>query len=1053
MPLVLVLATALQAASLPPPTPPTLSSEPNSEYIRFETVETRVRVEPDGTQEATMALRALLRTSAAIEEFGQIGLPYVDGFGTVSFDDVVVQKPDGRRIELKDLKPEDINPFGSSGLPIPADVRFRKITIPGLEPGDRLSYRATLRQRPLAPGRLFGETKFTPLVSDPLQVYELDLPRGTAITVRLREGLGAQWQDVPAPPDRLVRRLSVRVPRPEQRPEGPTEAELRAWSTPDVIFTNFGSWEDVGTWWWSLSKERLVPDPAVKAEAARIVGDRKSARERLEVIHAFVASRVRYLSVAFGVGRMQPRAAGEVLSSRYGDCKDKHALLAALASSAGIDVRPVLIHTVRKDLVDEAPMPQQFDHMISVARLGADPSQWLWLDSTNSLGLPGYLTPNLRDKRALLIDSDGKGRVMRTPADPPFTPRTEVEAKGSLDASGVLRTHMSWRFRSDDEVRLRFFFGTIPKDRYDEVVKAALAKPWEDAKVTNVAISDPSDLAVPFRVDFDVEKTVPDRSTEKDWDLWVPLPDFELPQPKKQAAGDDKLAEFSVREFSVRAEITLPDGARARAPLSVSIERPFGQFRSAYSVSGPSLKIERTLQLGRSFIMPADLGGYESFLKAVESDRKQDFLVGPLAVGAPSAVALHAEGKAALDAKNYDRAVELLHKAVGIDPKIKGGWGDLGRALRRKGDTAAAIKAYEKQIEIDPFDEYAYSERAYVLIEQGRWEEAEKDLLKQIEVAPFKAWSYKRLGDRRWQQARYREAAEYYARAATIEPKNEDGWISLGWAQALDGRKDEAISALDRARSLGLNDWQQVNVARALQTIGEDGAAAKLAETALTSIADRLSKLAPQSFDEQSRFWTIRLAEAWQVIGAASLAAGDLGKAERYLRASWRVGFLPEAAWSLGLLRERQGKADESARWLLAAESLQGNPSRLPAGHEARLDAARKKASPAAATELVMGARTVKLSDAPVVDLTEEVLVLVDGTGSVESLTAVGVKAKDKDAFQKQVARMPRLKLDVTAPDDKAVKLVLRGVLSCFRPTNCSVVLDLPGMEPMKNQQ
>ncbi len=116
-------------------------------------------------------------------------------------------------------------------------------------------------------------------------------------------------------------------------------------------------------------------------------------------------TRVRYLNVSFGLGRMQPRPAADVLSNKYGDCKDKLALLAALAAAVGLDVRPVLVHSGRKALVEGAPGPQQFDHMIGVARLGTDPKDWLWLDATNELGLPGYLRPAIRDKPALIIEA------------------------------------------------------------------------------------------------------------------------------------------------------------------------------------------------------------------------------------------------------------------------------------------------------------------------------------------------------------------------------------------------------------------------------------------------------------------------------------------------------------------------------------------------------------------------------------------------------------------------------------------------------------------------
>jgi transglutaminase-like putative cysteine protease/Tfp pilus assembly protein PilF len=1043
--LLAVLPVAVQAQGAP-----AAPDGPGEEYVHFDTLRVRVEVQADGTQELTLQLAALLRTSAAVTEFGQIAMPYVEGLGEVSFHDVSIQKPDGRTVPVNDLRPEDVNPFGVSEQPIAADLRFRKVTIPGLEPGDRLSYRAVARQRPLTQGRIYGENKFTPVVGDPVQTYELDVPRDARIDVKLREGLGAAWEEVPGPRDRLIRRLSLRAPRPQPGPEGPTEAELTAWTTPDVIFTNFRSWEEVGQWWWGLARERVVPDATVKAEAARLVEGRKTPREKIDAIHAFVATRIRYLSLGFGIGRMQPRAAADVLASRYGDCKDKHALFEALAAAAGIQVRPVLVNSARKELTDETPSPQQFDHMITVARLGEGPSDWVWMDGTNPLAVPGYLTANLRDKHALLIEADGTGRLVRTPVDPPFTPRTEVEAKGSLDAAGVLRARMTWAFRSDAEVPLRSLFAGTPRDRHSEGVKGSLARSWKDAKVSNVTFSDPADVSTPFRIEFDVEKAASERRVDKEWPLWIPLPDYELPPPRKEAAEGGKAAEFGVREFTVRAQIELPEGIAARAPLSVTLERPFARFRSAYAVEGRLIRVERMLTLARGSLAVAEVGAYASFRKALDTDREQDFSIGPLTAGAGSAEALLEQGRAAIRDKDYARAADLLRKAGEADPKQKDVWNELGRALRDKGDKEAALAAFGKQVEIDPFDENAYAERAYVLLSLNRGDEAEKDLLKQIEIAPFKAWSYGRMGDRRMAQRRFKDSADYFGRAATLEPEQPAHWLNAAWAHAHDGRADEARAALVRANAMELADWQRVSLARAYAAIGEEGPAGDVAALALVSIRERLNKLTSKSLASGDLYWATRLAEGWQVIGAAALAAGDLARAEKYLEASWRTAFLPEAAWSLGLLRERQQRTSDAARWFSAAESMAGADWRLPPGYKQRAATARQQTASGSATEFVMNARIVKLSSTPAEDVDEEVLILVGTDGALESLK--NVSRKRPAAFDRQVAKLGRPRLGLPRPDERPVKLALGGLLSCNKLTNCSLVLDMPGTSSFAHQ-
>lgn len=616
------------AAPRPQVAPPQVNAP--RESVQYDLCRYRDRVEADGSSERTLEVRVLLQTATAVAEFGQIKWPYIDGYGDVQFEKVTIERPDGRTVEVENGLIEDLNPYGVTATSVAADVHFKRLTIPGLDLGDWLSYKIIHRQKPLAPGRIFGEMKLAAIAGDPVQSYELDLPRDAGIQVRLRDGLGASWEDAPAASDRLVRRLHLKVEQPRADQRVPTKAVIQAEAEPDVIFTTFRSWDEVARWWWALSRDHLNPDPYVKTEAARLVASKATARERIAALHGFVTSRIRYLNVSFGIGRMQPRPATDVLANRYGDCKDKHALLAALASAVGIDVRPVLIDSVRSDLRDDVPAPQQFDHMISVARLGPEPAEWLWLDATNPFGPPEYLGPELRGKRALLIEESGEGRIVRTPAEPPFVPWTETQITGTLDPDRAFRGRVVRRFRSDQEVQLRTIFAVIPQDLLAEVVRSSLAREWEDGKVTNVVVSDAFDTTEPFRVEFDVERPGGAQSARWTQMLLIPLPKLSVLPPASASI------EVAARELVVRAEIEMPEGMGVRAPRSISLDRPFGKFESTYSVEGRRLKVARTLKLVRRSVSEDELTSYEAFRYAIfTDDDKSFFVLGPVGASDP----------------------------------------------------------------------------------------------------------------------------------------------------------------------------------------------------------------------------------------------------------------------------------------------------------------------------------------------------------------------------------------------------------------------------------
>lgn len=891
-----------------------------TEAFRFDYLRVRDRIEADGQGQRVIEVSVLLRTPAAVQQFGQIGGPYVDGYGSLTFENVRVQKPGGSATEVKDGQIEDLNPFGINDASIPVDIRYKKLTIARLEPGDRLSYALVTTTKPFVPGESYGEMKFTPVPVDGPQVYELDIPARSRLSVTLRADLGVTWEALPSPADRLVRRLTVTVPPTVVASTGLTEAQTNSLQTPDVSFTTFPSWSSVASWWWNMSRGQVRGDEATKRETERVVAGRKTPREKIEAIASFVSTRVRYLNVGFGIGRMRPRPAASVLSSRYGDCKDKVGLVMAMAAEAGIEVRPVLIHSQRNDLQDEAPGPHQFDHMIAAAVLGPEEKDWLWIDPTNSLASPLTLLPTTRDKRALVIEPTGRGVVVRTPAAPPHPSRQTVTLTGTLETSGVLKGKLRVEERSDNEPAMRAAFASVSPEQHAELLKASYARLWKDARIKAVRTADPVDIAAPFWLEFEFERDVSGMDSEKEWKLWIPDLGPVLVEASTDATAK-KVVLFDVGEVTFNAIVELPENVTARAPLSITLDRPFASLSSRYSVTGRTLAVSRSLKLPTPFLDRTQVPAYEALRKAADTDREQDFMIGPVRSAAPAAATLHKEGKAAWNTKDFPRALDLLQKAVAADPKLKNIHEDLGLAHRELKDYEKAVAAFTKAIEADPYGETAHAERAYALFELNRDEEAEKDLLKQIEVAPFKAWSYRRLAQLRRSQRRYKEAAELFTKSLAIDPSPVGDWMDLGKAHAIEGQVTEARAAFAKAEQIGLETGRRTFVARGYALIGDMKAAEDLARKDLPELLEKVKAITNNDFVGEM-YWTDRMVEAWGVIGSAALAKGDLDTAERFLKASWDGGMSPDDGLPFAITLTRRGKKAEAAAILSAVITM-----------------------------------------------------------------------------------------------------------------------------------
>ena len=88
--------------------------------------------------------------------------------------------------------------------------------------------------------------------------------------------------------------------------------------------------EEVGRWYATLEKDRRTPSREVRTKANELTKDFTADLDKTQALYDFVAKNFRYVSLSLGLGRYQPHSASDVLHNQYGDCKDKHTLLASM---------------------------------------------------------------------------------------------------------------------------------------------------------------------------------------------------------------------------------------------------------------------------------------------------------------------------------------------------------------------------------------------------------------------------------------------------------------------------------------------------------------------------------------------------------------------------------------------------------------------------------------------------------------------------------------------------------------------------------------------------
>jgi transglutaminase-like putative cysteine protease len=224
--------------------------------------------------------------------------------------------------------------------PFYSDLHEKHVAVKGLSVGDVLEYRVLEHTtKPLAPGQFWTDYHFThdQIVLD--EQLEISVPLGREVKIK---SATLQPEISEAGGYRICLWRNTNLQHKDEKNEK-REAIEQVWRQargrqpqPDVLMSSFASWEDVGRWYGALQEDRVKPTPEITAKAAELTKNAPNDEAKLHALYSYVSTQFHYIGVAFGIGRYQPHSAAEVLANQYGDCKDKHTLLASLLAAVGI---------------------------------------------------------------------------------------------------------------------------------------------------------------------------------------------------------------------------------------------------------------------------------------------------------------------------------------------------------------------------------------------------------------------------------------------------------------------------------------------------------------------------------------------------------------------------------------------------------------------------------------------------------------------------------------------------------------------------------------------
>lgn len=996
------------------------AAQPPPQAAVVERKETRVAFERDGraVREVVESVRVL--TEAGVKELAVLKVPYFTASQVLEVEHVRVRKSDGTVIETPPGNVQDLPAEVSRTAPMYSDIHEKNIVVKGLAAGDTLDLAFRVRtDRPEVPGRFWFEYYRNPMAAVKAEILEIEAPAGLEVRVnspaweperRVHDGRNSWiWRKFDVDP-----RAKAPVPRMQA-------------AAPDVQVSNFPSWEALGDWFRGIMDAGAVVTPAVKAKAEELTRGIQGDRERIRALYGFVSKDIHYVSLSFGLGRYAPHAADEVLGNGYGDCKDKHTLLAALLKASGYQPMPALVQVGGH--VDAAvPSPGSFNHVITgVVR----PEGTLFMDATLEVAPMGLLLWLERDRPALVVPPSGPAVLRPVQGDPGFPNESVLTVTGTYRPDGTCSGSLTQASTGDSGVFTRTFFRTAPSARWKEFLKSRMEMPgytWSPGEVETSAVDDPEK---PISFTFPFTAGLPDKDAQAYLLPYLPRLDT-WTWPEKDAV--DPLALGFPGTTRQVGEFTLPKGWTPVLPQPVDLVNPHASYRSSCSFSGSTLRMERTLVLRSAEVPVADLASFRKFQELVRADVRQILAIqagpppkGPRLAGRDGGTSLLVNATTAMDRGDFPGAEEALRKALKQTPPPQGARILLGFVLTFEGRDDEAAKEFQRALEDAPDDARARVGLAMAYAHAGKADLALAEGRKLLDLGLPDATGALSVINALIPANGCRQALDLVAEAGKRWP----GAPGLRWAQAraLAGTGEgERALALFEEELAGKDEPQALN--DAAYALAEAGTrldrALEWARKAVAALEQRCAA-EPGGRDQGS------LAAAWDTLGWIRYRLGDAKAALPFVFAGWNLNASWEGGAHLAGILKDLGRGEEAERACVMAAACPGafldrlrSLYRDVAGGDLDARLGRRPSG----KELLEQSRTLPLNFKPRAAGYGYVYLTFSQGSLIDVSWQGGYVAVQPDLPRLKTLRFPRI-----LPDDGPEKVRLQAVFTCQGPS------------------
>ncbi|HEX6433850.1 MAG TPA: DUF3857 and transglutaminase domain-containing protein [Gemmatimonadales bacterium] len=591
-----------------------------------------VRFETDGSGTRTYRQVAQILSADAVADYAEHEFSYAPAHQLLTVNWIRVVRPDGTVVSEAPAQVQEADVPAPLVDPVYSDTKVRRYSLSGVAPGTIVDWSYSLEElKPFLPGDFTAEWSVHTGRLTRRSRYVVDLP--AALKPHLLESNLT-----------FKRRESVSRGR-----------RTYVWATRDVppvqsedfmadsggVFMSIAlagpvSWETIGAWYAELSRDRYTLNLALRHKIRSLLQDTRTAEDTLRAVQRWVAQDVRYVSIALGMGGYQPRTPVEVVSTGYGDCKDKATLFIAAARYLGFRAHPVLLNSGGR--VERAlPSLTQFNHAIAVVER---PEGRIYTDLTAELVPLGELPDSDQGQFGLIVYSDGTSEQVTLPTAPPSANLNQTRIVGMLSADGYLTASYEELGLGNRQYSLRsLFLGPVDAAHRGDFARSIATSLYPGAEADSLEIFDGRDLTAKPRVALKIVRGFAARPTANGRTFILDLP---LTSMRSMADAATALEARGQRRFPIDAgkvvgpvttateiSLTLPAGWQVQLPPDVDVAGKWGTYTARYEQEGTALRVSRTLEGARGVYPPDELSDLTRWLREVARDDVSYLVIEP----------------------------------------------------------------------------------------------------------------------------------------------------------------------------------------------------------------------------------------------------------------------------------------------------------------------------------------------------------------------------------------------------------------------------------------